>query len=41
MAHVLFGVACIIAAANNLAAGRDARRMVLWVAGLIPLSGFI
>lgn len=30
-----------IAAANDLVAGREARRLVLWVAGLIPLLGLM
>jgi hypothetical protein len=30
-----------IAAANNLAANREARRLVLWVAALIPLLGLM
>ena len=30
-----------IAASNNLAASKDARRLVLWVAALIPLLGLL
>jgi hypothetical protein len=30
-----------IAASNNLAASKDARRLVLWVAGIIPLLGLM
>jgi hypothetical protein len=30
-----------IAASNNLAANKDARRLVLWVAALIPLLGLM
>jgi len=30
-----------IAAANNLAANKAARRLVLWVAGIIPLLGLL
>ena len=30
-----------IAASNNLAANRDARRLVLWVSGMIPLLGLM
>ena len=30
-----------IATSNNLAANKDARRLVLWVAGLIPLLGLM
>lgn len=30
-----------IAAANDLVAGREARRLVLWVAGIIPLLGLM
>jgi len=30
-----------VAASNNLAASKDARRLVLWVAGLIPLLGLM
>ena len=30
-----------IAAANNLAANQDARRLVLWVSGMIPLLGLM
>lgn len=30
-----------LAASNNLAASKDARRLVLWVAGLIPLLGLM
>jgi hypothetical protein len=30
-----------IAASNNLVASKDARRLVLWVAGIIPLLGLM
>lgn len=30
-----------IAASNNLAANRDARKLVLWVSGIIPLLGLM
>jgi uncharacterized membrane protein YwaF len=30
-----------IAASNNLATSKDARRLVLWVAGIIPLLGLM
>ncbi|HEY4416665.1 MAG TPA: hypothetical protein VGO57_13325 [Verrucomicrobiae bacterium] len=30
-----------VAAANNLAANQEARRLVLWVSGLIPLLGLM